>query len=140
MGSSHRFRCVQIRMILAYADTHTHTHTHTLKMAVAPSPMDAENFPNPPCSYTCVHFLSVYFFSVYTRSTTWTWEALSFPIFGGGNAILLITSKPCPLCFARLPAFPKKNFLDGFFAPVSLRSNQNDSRICRHTHTHTHTH
>ena len=35
-----------------------------------------------------LHFLSVYFFSVYTRSTPWARKAFGFPIFGGGNAIL----------------------------------------------------
>jgi len=36
-------------------------------------------------STCCVHFLSVYFFSVYIRSTSVDGSS-KFPIFGGGNA------------------------------------------------------
>ena len=52
-----------------------------------------------------VHFLSVYFFSVYTRSTPVDLGRLCLPIFGGGNAILScdeMLKDGCRACLSRV--------------------------------------
>ena len=74
--------------------------THPCRVDRPPSPRRAMRIPLPPFHHASwVHFLSVYFFSVYTRPTSVEHgRAHALPIFGGGNAIhsLQFGKKPWP--------------------------------------------
>ena len=113
------------------------------RIAFPPCPEPGREDPSAPppqrrpASLLCsrmpsVHFLSVYFFSVYTRSTPVAHGGHScLPIFGGGNAIPSSRSKDLPKHAARgcLTPFwfsflwaplPKRTFQPVLFVPVRL--------------------